>query len=147
MSFKRLLLEALKAGIAGAFVMPIAGMISKPIFSWHVWQYGKKSAEIFVENPSFGLLFAVHLLWSWVAALLLIAFLRKMRADSPVLLGAAVGGIYYFLVNAIALPLYFGDPFPWQQGVPYLAQPLIVLVSFAICVSFMSRRYVLSRES
>jgi len=146
MPSRRLLVEALKAGSVGAFAMPIAGTLTKPFFGWHVWQYGKRFAQLFVENATPGLLLVQHLLWSWGSALLLIALLRKVNIGAPVLLSAVVGGIYYFLVNAVALPLYFGDPMPWRQGLAYVVQPLVVLVAFAVCVSLVARRYVRSEQ-
>lgn len=144
---RHLLIEALKSGTVAAFAMPVAGSLTKPIFGWHVWQYGKRVSQLFVDNPTPSILLVHHMVWAWVAAALLIIFLRKQASSWPVLLGGAVGAIYYFLVNALALPMYFGDPMPWQQGVSYVVQPLIVLVVFGACVAYISRSYLSSQQS
>jgi hypothetical protein len=52
-------------------------------------------------------------------------------------MGAALGATYYLHVNALALPMYFGDPLLWEQGLSYVVQPLIVLVSFGACVAYV----------
>ena len=147
MRSRRLLMEALKSGTVGAFAMPIAGTLTKPFFGWHVWQYGKKSAQLITENVTPAAMFAQHMLWSWVSALLLIGLLLRTPRGTPVLIGGAVGVAYYFLVNATMLPLYFGDPFPWQQSISHVVQPLVVLVAFAMCVAFVSSRYIAAARS
>jgi uncharacterized membrane protein YagU involved in acid resistance len=111
--------------------------------SWHVWQYGGRIEKLFADEPTPIIGLFLHLAWAWILAVLLIVVLRKIASRAPVLMGAALGATYYLLVNALALPMYFGDPLPWEQGLSYVVQPLIVLVSFGACVAYMSRRFLL----
>jgi uncharacterized membrane protein YagU involved in acid resistance len=143
MQLRALLLETFKSGTIAAFAMPLAGTLTKPFFGGHVWQYGKKVAELYVENPTPMILLAQSLIFAWAAALLLLILLVKMTPALPVVFGAAYGLMYYMLTTMSVLPLYFGDPLPWNQGPAFIIQPLIVHVVFGACVALISRRFVL----
>jgi hypothetical protein len=43
------------------------------------------------------------------------------------------------VVNSLALPLYFGDELPWQQGIATIIPSLVIHIIFGACVGYFSR--------
>jgi len=113
---KALLFESIRSGtIASLVIMPLA-----PLFrtaGLRIGHYGPKFAALFFDNPQPWLFFVQHLVIGWVSALPLLLLLGGTKAcKHPVVTGVAYGAIYYVIVNSLALPIYFGDPLPWQLG-------------------------------
>lgn len=116
MNPKALLIEAIRSGtVASLVIMPLG-----PAFKaagLRIGHYGPKFAALFFDNPQPWLLFVQHLVIGWVSALPLLWVIAQSGAGKhPVAAGLAYGAIYYVIVNSLALPLYFGDPLPWQLG-------------------------------
>lgn len=77
----------------------------------------------------------------WISALPLVAWLvLRPGRHSPVLLGTLYGIGYYMVVNALALPIHFGDRLPWTLGIATVLPSLIVHVVFGAVIGFMCRR-------
>lgn len=146
MQRRRLFVETIKAGTVAAFAMPIAGTLTKPFLGWHVHQYGRKVAELFMVDPTPPVFFAQHVVWSWIAALLLILLLNRLDPRVPILVGAGVGLGYGTAVNLLALPLVFGDPLPWQASMSDLIQPLVVCTAFGACVAWVAQSFIRSNR-
>lgn len=53
---------------------------------------------------------------------------------------------YYVVVNSLALPIYFGDPTPWQIGWPTIYPSLIGHINFGASIGLTSRRFVARAE-
>jgi uncharacterized membrane protein YagU involved in acid resistance len=60
----------------------------------------------------------------------------------PILAGAAYGALYCVAVNSLALPIFFGDPTPWQPGAATLLPSLIGHVVFGASIGLTSKRFV-----
>ena len=137
---RRLLITVLKAGTVGFFAMPVVGTATKPFLSWHVWQYGKRVAALYIAEPNAAHLLVQGLLVAWLAAAPLVLFVLRRPVASPVLIGAGYGCAYYAATNMLTLPLLFGDALPWQQSTAHLVQPLLLHIAFGICVAWVARR-------
>jgi hypothetical protein len=146
MPWQRLLIETLKAGTIASLAMMPFGFAFR-VAGMRVGYYGPKFAGLFVESPTPVFLFAQHIILGWVSALPLLLLLSNVRQPSPMFLGAAYGVAYYVLVNSLALPLYFGDPTPWQLGVAQVFPSLVVHVVFGVCVSYVSRHIAVSKHN
>lgn len=139
-STRLLFATVLKAGAVGFLVMPVAGTVTKPFLGWHVWQYGKRVAALVITAPNAFHLLCQALLLAWLAATPLVWLLLRRPSAPHLLVGAGYGCLYYAATNLVALPLLFGDPFPWQQGVAYWAQPLVVHIAFGVAAAWVARR-------
>nr|WP_297355014.1 hypothetical protein [uncultured Caldimonas sp.] len=143
----RLLIEAVKSGTIAALAMMPFGLAFRAL-GMRVGHYGPKFAALFVDDPGRGFLFMQHIVLGWVSALpLLVLFASMERRASPVLLGSLYGAAYYVLVNALALPLYFGDRMPWQLGIGYVIPSLVVHIVFGACVGLVSQRLLPAKEA
>jgi hypothetical protein len=140
MLLRQIILKSITSGtVAGVAMMPV-GFAFRAL-GMRVGYYGPKFASLFVSDPKPLILFAQHLVLSWVSALPLVAFLLLRRNRlSPASLGAAYGVGYYIVVNSLALPLYFGDKLPWHLGPSTVLPSLIVHVVFGVVVGMMSSR-------
>jgi len=113
-----------------------------------VGHYGPKFASLFIENPGPRELFIQHIILGWVSALPLVAFfVCRQGPSSPLLMGAAYGAMYYFLVNSLVLPLYFGDPLPWILGIETVVPSLVTHIVFGLVISYFCRNLVGSRNA
>lgn len=139
-STRSLIRTVLVAGTVGALAMPVAGTATKPFLGWHVWLYGKRVASMYIAEPNALHLLVQSFLLAWLAATPLVWLLLRRSPAWPLLVGAGYGGAYYAVTNMVALPLFFGDPLPWQQSTAHLVQPLIVHVAFGVGVAWVARR-------
>ncbi|MDR7150834.1 hypothetical protein J2W49_002797 [Hydrogenophaga palleronii] len=81
----------------------------------------------------------------WLSAVpLVLLTLRRMRGFAVSLAGSAYGVLYYAAINALAVPIYFGDELPWRLGwsvvVPSLVVHLVFGVAVAHTVRFLRRK-------
>lgn len=141
-----LLIESLRSGtIASLALMPL-GLAFRAL-ELRIGHYGPKFAALYVDDPQPALLFAQHLVIGWVSALPLLWLLaRGIGRNAPVLAGAAYGAAYYVLINALALPLFFGDPLPSQLGASTVLPSLIAHMAFGAVISWAARGF-LARQS
>lgn len=142
MKISALVIEAIRSGtIASLVIVPLA-----PLFhalGLRIGHYGPKFAALFFDNPQPWLLFVQHLVIGWISALpLLWILLATGAARQPVIAGAAYGAAYYVAVNSLALPIYFGDPTPWQIGWTTIYPSLLGHMVYGASIGFTSRRFV-----
>jgi len=57
-------------------------------------------------------------------------------------IGAVYGLAYYVVINSFALPLFFGDPTPWQLGFSFIYPSVLIHLVFGICIAATSRKFV-----
>lgn len=107
-----------------------------------IGHYGPKFAALYWPDPGPPLLFVQHLMISTASALPLAFWLlrRGERRGSPVLAGVAYGALYYALVNALALPLAFGDALPWQLGPATVWPSLVGHMAWGAVIGVLARR-------
>lgn len=134
-----LLIESLISGtIAALAIMPFG--LAFRTAGLRVGHYGPKFAGLFVTDPGPAVLFVQHLVLGWLSALPLLLLLRRSALPvGPLAAGAIYGVGYYVTVNSLALPLFFGDPTPWQLGPAYILPSLVVHIVFGACVGYVSR--------
>jgi uncharacterized membrane protein YagU involved in acid resistance len=147
MKLKALLIEAVRSGtIASLVIVPLSPLFKA--LGLRIGHYGPKFAGLFVDDPQPWLLFVQHLVIGWISALpLLVILVRTGAARRPLAAGAAYGAAYYVLVNSLALPIYFGDPTPWQIGWSTIYPSLIGHIIFGASIGLTSRRFVASARS
>ena len=87
-----------------------------------------------------GLLLAQHLVIGWLSAIPLLLFWR-WTIPRPIGLsdGLLYGALYYVAINAVGLPLSFGDVFPWQLGWNYVYPSLVVHLVFGLSIAVTAR--------
>ncbi len=135
--------EALRSGTIASLVMMPVGFVFQAM-GLRVGHYGPKFAQLWVDHPTPLLLFAQHVVLGWVSALPLLWWLVFIAGKSrPVLSGALYGSAYYVVVNSLALPLYFGDPLPWQLGLPTVIPSLLVHIIYGSSIGWTARRFCL----
>lgn len=141
MGARRLILkQSVWAGTVAALAMMPFGAAFRAA-GLRVGHYGPKFAGLFVVDPGPAFLFAQHILLGWISALPLVAWLvLRPGRHSPVLLGTLYGIGYYMAVNALALPIYFGDRLPWTLGIATVLPSLTVHAVFGAVIGFMCRR-------
>ena len=142
MQCKALLIESVRSGtIASLVIVPLA-----PLFKaagLRIGHYGPKFAVLFFDDPQPWLLFVQHLVIGWVSALpLLVILMRTGAAQRPLITGAVYGAAYYVAVNSLSLPIYFGDPTPWQMGWATIYPSLIGHIVFGASIGLTSKRFV-----
>jgi uncharacterized membrane protein YagU involved in acid resistance len=139
---RSLLIEAIRSGtIASLVIVPLS-----PLFKaagLRIGHYGPKFAALFFDNPQPWLLFAQHLVIGWLSALPLLVILAQTGAGGrPLLAGAVYGAAYYVAVNSLALPIYFGDPLPWQLGAATVLPSLVGHIVYGASIGLTSKRFV-----
>lgn len=139
---RSLLIESLRSGtIASLVIVPLS-----PLFKaagLRIGHYGPKFAALFFDNPQPWVLFAQHLVIGCVSALPLLVILAKTGAGKqPLLAGAVYGAAYYAVVNSLGLPMYFGDPLPWQLGTATVLPSLVGHIIYGASIGFTSKRFV-----
>lgn len=140
MTLRQLLLECLKSGTIASLAMMPFGFAFRAA-GMRVGHYGPKFAQLFVETPGPAFLFAQHMVLGWVSVLPLLLLLAKVKQPwHPVATGALYGAGYYVAINALALPLFFGDALPWQLGAAYVVPSLVAHIVFGACAAWVSRR-------
>lgn len=136
---RRYLVESLIAGTAAALAMMPAGFIFRAL-GMRVGHYGPKFAGLYLTDPGPLALFAQHLVLGWVSVLPLCWLAWERRPPShAVRMGAVYGAAYYVAVNSLALPLYFGDPLPWQLGIDVMVPSLVVHIVFGVVAAWAMR--------
>lgn len=144
MSGRRLLSEALRAGVlAGLAMIPAAAVFRAR--GLRVNEYGRKTLELLVGQDvapplQFALTFGQHLVISVLAALpLLMAFERIARRPTRVVIGIAYGAVFYVVMNSLALPLAFGDPTPWALGLETVYPSLTIHLIYGAVLGVAAR--------
>lgn len=108
-----------------------------------IGHYGPKFAALLFGEYTWPVLMVQHFVIGWLSTLPLLLILVRFRsADAPAAIGAAYGLAYYVIVNSLALPLFFGDPTPWQAGLNVIYPSLVVHVVFGVSIGLTSRRFV-----
>lgn len=122
----KLLRDVLLSGTLASWVMMPPGFIFQR-FGMRVGHYGPKFAGLYLQDPTPGILFAQHMVLGWISVLPLLWLpLGTWTSRQSVLVGAMYGALFYISVNSLALPLYFGDPLPWQLGAATVLPSLVV---------------------
>lgn len=146
MRLSSLLKETVRSGTIASLVMMPFGIFFK-LLDLRVGHYGPKLAALLFGQSSWGVLLAQHFVIGWISTLpLLLILVRFQRFSAPVAIGAVYGLVYYVVVNSLALPLFFGDPTPWQSGLNVIYPSLLVHVVFGLCIGLTSRRFVSSQS-
>ncbi|HEX5738948.1 MAG TPA: hypothetical protein VFY22_10585 [Hydrogenophaga sp.] len=128
-------IESVVAGTVGALAMMPAGFLFRAL-QMRVGHYGPKFAELYLSAPGPAALFAQHMVLGWLSAVPLVLLpLHRMPGLAVSLAGAVYGALYYAAVNALALPLYFGDQLPWRLGWSVVVPSLVVHVVFGMAVA------------
>jgi uncharacterized membrane protein YagU involved in acid resistance len=137
-----LVAETLRSGtIASLVVLPL-GILFR-FMGLRIGHYGPKFAALFVHDPQPWQLFLQHMLIGLVSTLPLLVVLLYWGATRWwAMLGAAYGAGFYVVVNSLALPIYFGDPTPWQLGWSTIYPSLVGHVAFGMAIAFTSRSFV-----
>ncbi|MES2949062.1 MAG: hypothetical protein V4858_11020 [Pseudomonadota bacterium] len=134
------------AGTVGALAMMPFGFAFR-LAEMRVGHYGPKFAELYSSNPGPMLLFAQHIVLGWISALPLVAVLTSVQGFArALLLGVLYGIAYYILINALALPIYFGDALPWSLGLATVLPSLVIHVVFGLAVAYAERGGFWSRR-
>jgi uncharacterized membrane protein YagU involved in acid resistance len=143
MTLKGLLIETLRSGtIASVVIMPL-GLLFRAM-GLRIGHYGPKFAGLFIDNPQTWQLLVQHFVIGWLATLpLLLIFIAIGRAWWP-MTGAIYGAAFYVVVNSLVLPLYFGDPTPWQLGWSTIYPSLIGHVAFGLSIAVTAQRFLRS---
>jgi hypothetical protein len=121
---------------------PNSGATSR--FGLRINEYGRKTLELVVGDAApplhHALAFAQHLLISWVVAIPLLWLLAKVDdRRTRVLVGTLYGAAFYAVVNAWALPLYFGDPTPWTLGMETVYPSLTIHLVYGVVIGALAR--------
>jgi hypothetical protein len=128
--------EALRSGtLAGLAMIPFAAIFRAR--GLRVNEYGRKTLALVVGEVApplhYLLSFVQHLLISWVAAVPLLWLLARVGDRRPrVVLGVLYGAAFYVVMNSLALPLYFGDPTPWELGVETVYPSLAIHLVYGL---------------
>lgn len=147
MTVNALLIEMLRSGtIASLAIMPLGPLFRS--MGLRIGHYGPKFAALFIDNPATWQLVAQHFVIGWLATLPFLITLKYI-AGTPMrlLAGVLYGAVFYVLINSLALPLYFGDPTPWQLGWPTIYPSLIGHIAFGLAIAVVSRRFAFSVSS
>ena len=135
--------ETLRSGtLAGLAMIPFAALFRAS--GLRINEYGRKTLELVVGDVApplhYALTFAQHLLISWFAAVPLLWLLGRIedRRRRP-LVGALYGVAFYVVVNSWALPLFFGDPTPWELGVETVYPSLVIHLVYGVVLGLAAR--------
>ena len=137
-----LLRATLRSGTAAGLAMiPFAAVFRG--FGLRINEYGRKTLELVVGDVASPLrdvlMFAQHLLISWVAAVpLLLVLARIAGRRQRILVGAGYGAGFYVVMNSLALPLAFGDPTPWQLGAMTVLPSLTVHLVYGVVLALVA---------
>ncbi len=139
---KALLIESIRSGtIAALVIIPLSPLFKA--MGLRIGHYGPKFAGLFVDDPQPWLLFIQHLVIGLVSTFpLLLILLRTSAGRWPAIAGTVYGAAYYVAINSLALPVYFGDPTPWQMGWSTIFPSLIGHMLFGLSIGLTSRRFV-----
>jgi len=134
--------ESIRSGTIASLVMMPIGFLFR-LLDLRIGYYGPKFAALLFDEPSRIVLIAQHLVIGWISTLpLLVILVRYQGFVAPSAIGAAYGLAYYVVVNSLALPLFFGDPTPWQSGFNVIYPSLLVHVVFGVCIALTAKGFV-----
>lgn len=139
----RLVRQSVAAGTFASLAMMPVGLAFKAL-DMRVGHFGSKVGAVLIGELTqpwmqFALL-AQHFVVGWLSALPLLIRWQLRATSSPKLVhGAVYGAAYYLLVNALALPLLFGDPLPIQLGLPVVLPSLVVHLVFGVAVAWQAK--------
>lgn len=122
--------ETLRSGTVAAIAMIPFGLAFAAL-GWRMNEYGRAVLRVLfgelAPGPRVGLMLVEHLLISWMACVPLLLALVLGRGRAPGwAIGLTYGAGFYVVMNSLALPWWFGDPTPWQLGLPAVLPSLIV---------------------
>ncbi len=139
---RKLFIEAIRSGtIASLVIVPLSPLFKA--LGLRIGHYGPKFAALFFADPQPWLLFLQHLVIGWVSALpLLVILVRTSAGRLPLWAGVVYGAVYYVAVNSLALPVYFGDPLPWQLGAATVLPSLFGHVIYGVSIGLTSKGFV-----
>lgn len=142
MRYSSLLKESVRSGTIAALAMVPFGLLLK-FLDLRVGYYGPKFGALLFGEPNRFVLFLQHLVIGWLSALpLLLILVRLHGRAAPMAIGAVYGLAYYVVINSFALPLFFGDPTPWQLGFSFIYPSVLIHLVFGICIAATSRKFV-----
>ena len=131
--------EVVRSGTIASLVMMPPGFVLQAL-GMRVGHYGPKFVALFVEAPTPLFLFAQHLVLGWLSAIPLLLWLATGQINRrPVFAGAVYGAGYYVVVNSLGLPLWFGDPVPWQLGLTTVVPSLVVHIVYGASLGFTAK--------
>lgn len=127
--------EAVLSGTVGALAMVPPGLLFRA-WELRVGDYGPRFAALYMDAPGAAVLFLQHVLLGWMSALpLCLLPLHRGSLGAALAVGSVYGAGYYAVINASALPLYFGDPLPWTLGAAAILPSLVVHLVFGASVA------------
>ena len=142
MRYSSLLKESVRSGTIAALAMVPFCLLLK-FLDLRVGYYGPKFGALLFDEPNRFVLFLQHLVIGWLSALpLLLILVRLHGRAAPMAIGAVYGLAYYVVINSFALPLFFGDPTPWQLGFSFIYPSVLIHLVFGICIGATSRKFV-----
>lgn len=124
------------AGLVGALAMVPVGLALSAA-GFEVNRYGELLAEQLTGARRPAVLFAIHLVIGVVSVVPLAVAAAALRPRRVVMLvgGAVYAAAYWLGVNALALPLVYGRPFPWMEGVASVWPSLLVHVVYGLAAA------------
>jgi len=133
---RKLAIEATVSGTVGALAMMPVGLLFRAL-EMRIGHYGPKFASLYLDSPGPAALFLQHMVLGWISAVpLCLLPLHRASIGTALAIGSAYGAVYYAVINSLALPLYFGDPLPWNLGVGVIIPSLIVHMVFGVAVAY-----------
>lgn len=146
-----LLIEAVRFGTIASLIMMPFGFLFKGL-GLRVGHYGPKLGEVlFGLQPEPWmqiLLFTQHLIIGWVSAIPLLMFwLWRSPRAVRIWDGLIYGALYYWVINAQALPYLFGESFPWQLGWHFVYPSLVVHGVFGLSVAWTACQFDFGRKN
>jgi len=136
-----LLKESVFSGTIASIAMMPFGLFFRFV-GLRIGHYGPKFAGLLFAEPNTFVLVVQHFLIGWLSTLPLLLILIGYRVVTPIAMGAAYGAGYYVVVNSLVLPLYFGDPLPWQLGLSYIFPSLLIHVIFGVSIAISAKKFV-----
>jgi uncharacterized membrane protein YagU involved in acid resistance len=141
MSTAALTKECIRSGTIAALLMMPVGWLFRAA-GLRIGHYGPKLAALYLDHPGPAAQFVQHLVIGWISALPLLWVLRRWRMPmSSLMAGAIYGTAYYVALNSLTLPLFFGDPLPWQLGLETVVPSLIVHIVFGMSLGWTAGRF------
>ncbi len=135
--------------IAAIVMMPFGAFFT--LMGLRINEYGLKVVSaIFGPLPNiekYGLFAIEHFLISWGVAVPLLFLLHWFSPSiNGLLIGLLYGAGFYIVVNALALPMVFGDPTPFALGFAVIYPSFIVHLVYGATIWFTSRDFLPVKE-
>lgn len=130
-------MKSILSGTVGALAMIPVGLLFRAL-EMRIGHYGPKFASLYLQSPGPAALFIQHLVLGWISALpLCLLPLHRASIWTALTIGSVYGALYYAAINAWALPLYFGDPLPWNLGIEVIIPSLVSHIVFGAAVGYV----------